>query len=385
MKKIILSAVVTAMALTTAVSALEDIKVSGKAKLWYETWDKGDASLFNKDNAVAQQTFELGMTGKQGNVGFGAKIIDASEFKVLGNARDNTADDGLTVSEMYITAPMGSKTTLKIGKQQIQTPFAFSENWMSVPNTFNAALIVSKVTDNLTLVGAYVGQGNTDNTTFKVSDNGRFTTYMGTDTFAAVAHYKTKAFSANFYAYELSSIANAFWLDAGAKLGPVALKVIGAQVMGSDSNGVGDTTGLAISAGMKAGSFSLSLAASNVSDGDADKFNVPIGNTATNFKKTKLPTAGVYTDGIYVAQPGSTAIKLKAVTKLAGFKIIAQGINNTNDQVASKETTELDLIVIKKIGDFNFKGILLNRSFDDKATDDAAGGNHFRLITSVNF
>ncbi len=393
MKKIILSAVVAAMALTTTASALEDIKVNGKAKLWYETKDAGTGELFTKaaPGNVSQLTFELGMTGKQGNVNFGVKVIDASNLELLGAGRDATADAGLTVNEAYITAPIGSKTTVKIGKQQIQTPLAFSENWASVPNTFNAALVVNKATSNLTLVGAYVAQQNTKgHFRAQPTHNGYLSTASGgaaVDTFAAVAHYKTDAFSVNAYGYELSGLAKALWIDAGTKVGPVALKVVAATIMAGGAkadalNLTEDTTAFALSAGTKLGSVSVSAAASTVSD---DKNAIPVANTATDFKKTKLPTAGVYTDGKYVAQPGSTAFKLKAVTKIGGFKVIAQGVMNSNDIDAAKETTEIDLILIKKIGDFNFKAIALNRSFDDKATDDARGGNHFRLITSVNF
>lgn len=37
MKKIIVSVAVAAIALSTTASALEDIKVNGQAKVWYET------------------------------------------------------------------------------------------------------------------------------------------------------------------------------------------------------------------------------------------------------------------------------------------------------------------------------------------------------------
>lgn len=395
MKKIILSAVVTAMALSTTASALEDIKVNGQAKLWYETNNQMNQSMFDKKNEGVYGTsgevvFKIGVTGKQGNVGFGATVYQTStmglEGTLVSGTRDNTTNidasrDGgqMYTGEMYITAPVGAKTLVKIGKQELDTPLAFTERWNATPNTFNAAVAINNSINNLTLIAAYVGQSS--NTSFK-SDGEVENLYMNTSTFAAGALYKNDALAVNVWGYELSSTAKALWIDAAIKAGPVALKAYAATMMPAAS-GADDTTALALSGAMKVGGIKLFAAASNVSDDGV----LAVANTATGFKKTKLPTAGVYTDGVFVAVPGSTAFKLKAATKIGTTGIALQAVDNSNDNagMASKETTEIDLILTQKFGDFNFKAILMDRSFDDAATDAKFGAQHVRVIASVNF
>ena len=367
MKKIILSVAVAAMALTTTASALEDIKVTGQTKLWYETNDKGDG-LGYQDQASGEVVFKLGMTGKQGNVGFGATMYQGStmglETFMVSGARTNTTGATTTIvdttdtnssvsstdvtsggqpffGEMYVTAPMGETTTLKFGKQELNTPLAFTEKWNAMPNTFNAAVAINKSIANLTLIGAYVGQDNATN--FK-ADGEVTNAYTGEgSTIALGGLYKTDALSVNAWYYSLESVATAIWVDAGMKVAGMNIKGYFATVAPS-ADGVDATTGFAASVGTKVGGISLFGAFSSVGkDGEA-----AIANTSTG-KKTKLPTAGVYTDGVYVAQPGSTAMKLKAVTKVGSTKLIAQFVNNTNTEVDSKETTEIDIIAIQKV------------------------------------
>ena len=413
MKKIILSAAVAAMAFSTTASALEDIKVSGQAKLWYETTDAGlaadgeDKSLFSKDSAGGEVVFKLGMTGKQGNVGFGATVYQTSTMGLEGTAvmavrSNDEINSDMFVGEAYFTAPLVADTIMKFGKQELDTPLAFTERWNAVPNTFNAAVLLNSSVDNLTLVGAYVGQstGSTATGNFDAGLTG--SQFFGT-AYAVAGLYNNDTVAANLWAYKINNVLSnavahggvgvtAVWADAGMKAGPVDLKVYAAMV---DHDGAAADTSYAgaISAGMKAGGVALSAAASTVTDGD-----LPVANTATGFKKTKLPTAGVYTDGLYVAQPGSTAVKVKAAGKLGTTGLALQGIMNMNSgddgevmgvqnafEAQTLETSEVDLIVTQALGDFNLKGIAMYRTFDDSATDDARGGIYARIIASVNF
>ena len=348
MKKIILSVAVAAMALSTTASALEDIKVSGQAKLWYETNDKGDNSLTDTASSSGEVVFKLGMTGKQGNVGFGTTIYQTStmglEGTVVGatrtnstnlgnaavagdgaNSTGNSANGQMYVGEAYITAPVIGDNLVKIGKQELDTPLAFTERWNAAPNTFNAAVLVNNSVDNLTLIGAYVGQGNTETWAVDGEVANRYNGDVTGGTFAAGALYKTDAFSINVWGYELTHIAQAFWADASVKAGPVAIKAYAATMM-PDADNTDDTVAFALSAGGKAGPVTLFAAGSQISDDGV----LPVANTATGFKKTKLPTAGVYTDGRFVAQPGSTAFKLKVSGKAGTTGLALQGIMNTN-------------------------------------------------------
>ena len=387
MKKIILSVAVATMALSTAAAALEDIKVNGQAKVWYETNNAATNEMFSKTNSSGEVVFKLGMTGKQGNVGFGATVYQTSsmglENTLVNTTRTNTTNLGagageMFTGEMYVTVPVGAKTLLKVGKQELDTPLAFTERWNAVPNTFNAAVAINNSFDNLTLIGAFVGQDNA--ASWKV-DGEVNEAYLGTSVYAFAGLYKNDNIAVNAWYYDLNSIAAAYWVDAGMNISGVDVKAYAAMI-DPDANVAADsTTAYALSASTKISGISVFGAASKVSDKGA----IAIANTSTNYKKTKLPTAGVYTDGVYVAQMGSKAFKIKASGKLGTTGVALQAVNNSNDVTAAKETTEIDLILTQKLGDVNFKAILMDRSFDDNALDATTGGQHVRVIASVNF
>ena len=411
---------VAAPLLVTSAFALEDIKVDGQVKLWYESNNAagtdGSDTMFNTENSSAEVVFKLGMTGKQGDVSFGTTIYQSStmglEGTLVGAARTNAVNGDMFVGEAYIVAPLGGDTITKIGKQELDTPLAFTERWNAIPNTFNAAVVMNNSVDNLTLLAAYVGQDNA--TTWKV-DGEVNQKYFGA-TGAAAALFKTETIAANAWFYYLHGVGgamdpasttaqwtggqnvSALWADASMKIGDVAnVKVIGAY-MANDGDATtalagglsGEaTTAAALSGDMTFGGVKLFAAGAYVGeDGD-----LPVANTATGFKKTKLPTAGVYTDGVYVAQPGSISGKIKASGKVASTGLALQAVMNVNSDARfelangdnTKDTTEVDFIVTQKMGVFNNKLILMHRGFSASALDDTTGGQHVRLITSVNF
>ena len=393
MKKIIVSAAVAAMALSTSAFALEDVKTTGQMKVYYETNNSGDDALFSKEKASAEVVFKVGFTGKQGDVGFGATLYQASTMGLEG----------------------------KFGKQELDTPLAFTERWNALPNTFNAAVAINSSIDNLTLIAAYVGQGTTGTGTNTGmadglaalgtgSDNSQY--FGGASTIAAL--YANDGLNVNFWAYHIENVVlptapvsgafgtvggvsvNAAWLDASVKIADVATVKGYAALVTHDGDGSKDTSAFALSGAGKAGPVSLFAAASYVSDGD-----LAVANTATGFKKTKLPTAAVYLDGLYVGQPGSTAVKLKASGKIGTTGLALQGVMNMNDENRFndaagdnlKEAQEIDLIVTQKVGVFNLKGILMHRDWSDaynnagatKEYSNDGAQQHVRIIASVNF
>ena len=435
MKKILVSVAAATMALSTTASALEDIKVSGQAKLWYETSNNGtdirtgteDKSLFDKDSSTGEVVFKLGMTGKQGDVGFGATLYHAStmglENDVVSNVRTDaggkdlmgSGNDSTYFGELYFTAPVAPDTLLKFGRQELDTPLAFTERWNAAPNTFNAAVALNNSVDNLTLAAAYIGQGNTkEEDTWKANSN--FESYYGT-AYALAALYKQDTISANLWLYQINNVAgdefvfgqkggvtvNAAWFDAGMKLGDANVKAVLAYARHDDEGKLStvdltdgmkgdDTFGAALSADLKVSDITLFGAVSYVNEGD-----IPLANTATGFKKTMLPTQGIYTDGQYVAQPGSTAVKVSAATKVGDTALSLNVVHNMNsgndnekmgiqDRLAHElETTEIYATVKQKVGAFDLMGIVMHRHMNDSATDDKHGGQYVRLVASVNF
>jgi hypothetical protein len=302
------------------------------------------------------------------------------------NLANQTGTGDMYASKLYITAPVAPDTIVKLGRQELNTPFAFTEKWNAQQNNFDAAVFINSSVSDLTIIGAYVGQTNTASANATGGAGFKATQEFGqlfNGAFALAALYKNDSLAVNAWAYELPSVAKAFWVDAGMAVGPVALKAYVATMMPSDTLAAGadDTLGFALSAATDVSGIKLFAAASMVGEDGI----LPLGNVATGFKKTKLPTAGVYTDGVYIAQPDSMAIKVKAATKMGDTGLALQAINNSNGTVDALETTEIDLIVSQKVGAFDLKGIVMHRMFSDDATDDAKGGQYVRVIASVKF
>lgn len=74
------------------------------------------------------------------------------------------------------------------------------------------------------------------------------------------------------------------------------------------------TNTVAAKVGASAGIFNAYAAASAVGKG-----NLPIANIGTNYKKTKLPTASIFNDGMVVAQPDTNTWKVGAGAKFEGI------------------------------------------------------------------
>ncbi|CAA6823207.1 MAG: Unknown protein [uncultured Sulfurovum sp.] len=395
-------AALAAMTLTTGAVAEVTNELSGNVKYWYETADTdngGTNGLFHKSASgftAGQAAVSVEAKGKAGVLGYGFKYTAVDTLGLEGNlvSTGRTSADGTVgttahwAEKAFITYKMGS-TTAKVGRQHLNTPFVFTEAWNVAANSFDAAVLNTKLA-NVDLMGAYVGRGNGGNGSgpgfSSVQNNGQFGD-LATDG-AYILGLKAKpmkALSLNGYYYDFVSntaIQNAYWLDANYAVNGIKLGALYA----SAEPEVGDSTNaFAIKAGTKAGPVSLFAAYSDVSDEGSHG----ISNVATGQKKTKLPTAGVYNDGVIVAQPGAKSFKVKAAMPVGSFKLVAQYVSASNDITQAKDVDEFDLIAATKVADVNVKAIFVNRSFRNSV---GAGGtvgntdsNHVRIIAGINF
>lgn len=403
------------------------VKPYAQAKLYYEATDLNGNDLFDQKSASGQALVTAGVTGKLDSCwGYGFEYNVADTLGLENNLVSNTrmgsgrsdSDDPVGIlqaqswaSQAYVTySPCNtflSNTTFKIGRQFLDTPLAFTERWNLAPNSFDAIVALNQDIKGVTLVGAYVGRGN--GVKVRVSNGDRFEGY-GTN----VAHKKggkgayavgaltnlVAGLPINLWYYNVVDSADAFWADAdytykmaedmsfdlGAQYGSIMPK--------GPLDGVGDTNGFGVKIGTKIGMFDVMAAYSSVDD-DNGKAAVALANTATmsgtaGGKKTKLYTAGIYTDGTGVAVPGSDAYKVKAAAKVGGIgKFIAQYVVCDNDNnKAMQNVSELDLIYATKIQGIGAKLIYMNRSIDEgkianKGLQDDT--NHVRVILSKKF
>jgi hypothetical protein len=389
-----------------------------KTKLWYETKDtnsdRSNDGLFDESNSSGDAVVQAGVTGAlNGCWGYGLEYSVADtlglENDVVDGVRvgqgesENALDTRDWMSQAYLTfrgcGTALDKTTLKLGRQYLDTPLAFTENWNAAPNSFDAMVAINSNIDNVTIVAANVTGGNGGNTSaspgYSTANADEFNTYH-TEGAHAVGLVTNFGIPVNLWYYNVHKVAEAIWADASASvnLGDYDVKY-GIQYgeMEPDATGSKDSSGVAAMLGTTFGNFGLSVAYSEMDDDGT----LPLANTATNFKKTKMYSAGVYTDGKSVAIPGSEAMKIKATAKTSIGNFALQYIDVENDIVkksgtattADKKNTnqqEIDLIYSTKVLGINTKLILMNRSFDDQTTgSDAKDSDHVRVILSKNF
>lgn len=374
-------AAVVALGLSSSAFAVDfggvkNVKASGQAKLWYETADVDGASadLFDQASSSGQAMLKLAVTGNYGDaMGFGLTTYAVDTLGLENNVVSNVRMGGDAVApesildtqwwfgEAYITYKMGN-TIAKIGRQELDTPLAYSENWNIAPNTFDAAVLLNSDLPNTTLVAAYVGRGNGIGCTAgtcTVSYDGDFSTYVADGAYAfAILNQSIPNVPVNIWYYDVQDVADAVWIDAHGKIGPVSVGAIYAN-LNPKASGTNDTDAYAFSVAGDIGQFNLMAAYSSVDEDGV----LPVANTATGFKKTKLPTAGVYSDGNVVAQPGADSWKIKASTKVAGIGVTAQYISSEMDGT-NADSNEFDLIVSTKIADIDVKAIYMNRDHE---------------------
>jgi hypothetical protein len=401
------------MGIASSASAVENVKVDGQIKLWYQTTDMSTIStdssasvakndgLFKQTGASGDLIAKLRATGDlTKKVGFGTTMYAAttlglennlvsSETITVGATNDaagiTNGDSNLPMwlGEAYMTYKAG-KTLVKAGRMELDTPLAFTETWNAAPNTFEAAVVVNQDLPDTTLVAAYVSRGNGDGASTVGKNFNAYGNFAGS--------YAPGKTGAGAYAvgminksipnltihpvyYNVVDSATAFWIDATYNV-PNIVKI---EALYATLSAQGDLEDVLKTAGVQdrdtdayavklSGSFAgVNLAASYAS---VSKGTIPVANTATGFTKTKLYTASILSDGRIAAQPDVKSWKVEASTKVAGFDLGAsyasydvgdndKGIRPTGAGIAyytlnkQKSPSELDLSIGTKIDDIN--------------------------------
>jgi len=163
-----------AMLLGANLYAIDNVKVEGDAKLYYQTADNsndgagGDNgnALFNKKGAAGQAALGLGITADlTEGVSAGAHLTALSTLGLEGQLVNNVweapngLDDYFWFDEVWMAGTVG-KTTAKVGRMPLDTPLVFTETWSIAPNTFEAGVLINQDLPDTTIVAAYVGGSN---------------------------------------------------------------------------------------------------------------------------------------------------------------------------------------------------------------------------------
>jgi hypothetical protein len=406
-------ATVLALGFVSSLSAIEDVKITGEAKVIYQTTDQensaGPTGMFEKGNGNG----EAARAGASLTIGANAKLsesvtgnVEAQAFSTLGLEKNlvsgvmatGSTDTQGQVSQASLTAKAG-KTTVVVGRQELNTPLAFTEKWNVVKNTFDAAVVQNNDIENTTLVGAWVGNhngisnynGTTGVITAGTAGNlvtsaGQTATLKSFETFGTDGAYAVGAVSKAIpdttlqaWYYNVVDVAQATWFQGDTKVaGNVTL---GAQYATMNPEAAGKTSSIwAVKAGTEVAGVNVYGAYSSADeDGTLGFANVSTGD------KTMIYTGldSVYMDGI-VTRPGNDTFKVGASKELSGVKL-ATSYTDCSSDTATNEIKGWDVSASTKVGGATVQAIYT--SFDTQGTANYANKDRdtLRLVGSYKF
>ncbi|MDO9304465.1 MAG: porin [Sulfuricurvum sp.] len=386
--KLVKMSLVAAMVMGASAFAIDNVKVSGDAKLFYGTDDSGTLSLFDKGNSYADTALRIGVTGDLlkgvsfGLTGYAVSTLGLENNLVSGvwsgahNVATHTGaafgpnaqvNDEMWIGEAWLATTMG-KTTVKLGRMELDTPLAFSEKWNIAPNTFEAAVVINQDIPDTTLVGAFVGKGNGYGAVAAVVNAGAaFDTFVTDGAYAAaIVNNSYKPLTAQAWYYNVSNIADAFWLQAdincklvkgltiGAQYAELSPKNIGLTLVSEDSKAWAGKLGYSLDA------LKVSVAYSDVADKDA----LAVANVATGFGQSKLYTEAWWNYG-YVGVAGAETVNVTAEYD-AGVAKLGAYYTNANNDYAVNDMTEIAVTATKSFGPLDATLAYVSTDADDQ-------------------
>ncbi len=382
--KIVKMSLVAAMLTGASAFAIDNVKVSGNAKLFYSTQDDSkanpDASLFDKSSSTGEASLNVGLTADlTEGVSAGTTLNAISTLGLYNNIVSSTWTGGIQdtffFGEAWLAATAG-KTTGKIGRMQLDTPLVFSETWSVVANTFEAAVLINQDLPGTTLVGAYVGQHNSAAALGGGFDD--FTTspfksfYNGAYAIGAVNN-SFEPLTAQAWYYDAQQAVKAYWLQADLDLSGI---VAGVQYTGADWY-ASDTTGTAFAAKLgfeMKDKFSISGAYSSVDDKATAGANLA-------GSQSKLYTEAWWYYGI-ITKADTTAYNVTATASVSDFDL---GVYYTQAQVGADDAdfTEATFEVAKPFGPLDVGLYYIYTKYDADNNGDAY--NTVQAYLTYNF
>lgn len=427
--KLVKMSLAAAVLLGASAFAIDNVKVSGDAKLFYGTSNtdqtaasKSDA-LFGYDNSYADTALRIGATGDlTKGVSFGVTATAVSTLGLENNLVANTwtgahyhsgaVDDQAWVSEAWIAATLG-KTTAKIGRMELDTPLAFSEKWSVAANTFEGAVLLNQDLPDTTLVGAWVGKANgvnvlganglygTDNRQDIDSGTGgtqalgvdgimatgaKMTTFVKGGAYAAaLVNNSYKPATVQAWYYNVVDVADAYWLQADINCQLVKGLTIGAQYADIDTKGIvrtsTDSSAYALKVGYSKDKLNVAAAYSNADkDGTLKIANVATNNLANS--QSKLYTEAFWNYG-YVGRAGAESYMLLAEYDAGIAKFAAQYTDVTvrpTNAANNEDMTEVALTASKSFGPLDATLAYVSTDATDQNTAVNANGARYDSV-----
>jgi len=405
--KIVKMSLAAAVLVGASAFAIDNVKVSGNAQLFYGTSDAkgqtsnlivgntGSGTLFDKDSSTADAALNLNISADLAknslvtvSAGAGYTVLSTLGLEnnmvsnVWGGAHTASAGTGASyghalggakvenanwMNEAWVALSLnqGSKSTVKLGRMELDTPLAFTEKWTIEKNTFEAGVLINQDIPDTTLVAAYVGNGNGTETFGQdsrsnvntlglataavVNANGDFTTY-GTDGAYAygIINNSWKPLTAQAWYYDVSKVAQAYWLQADLNIAGV---MAGAQYSGIDLSDFAGTSltsnvyALELGYAMK-DVFTAKVAYSEVNKDFAAGFNTA---TAMGTAQSKLYTEAWWNYG-QVTAAGAKTWHAEVTSPVAGLFDAGLYVTSIDQLGTTPDVSEITVTAGKKFG-----------------------------------
>jgi imipenem/basic amino acid-specific outer membrane pore len=392
----------------SAFADVQNIKVSGDAKLFYATNDANDVDLFDKDGTAGQAAVDVAVSADLAN-GVAGKM-GVTMLNTLGlenNLVSAVWDAGLSnqwwVNEAWLAKTFG-KTTFKVGRQELDTPLAFTETWSIAKNTFDAAVVLNQDIQDTTLVGAWVGRGNGTSATPTIASPGSavapiasyagvvnnaqngndpFGTYWTDGAYTVgVVTTAIPMTTAQAWYYDVVQVAQAFWLQADIALED-NLKglTLGAQYATLDLDAANTDDGSVWAAKIGyAMDNGLSLSAAYSSE---DESTAGAGwNTATGTGNSKLYTEAWWNYG-YVTASDTDAWNVTVAYNMEDVADFAAYYTSSSNDTTNVDMNEFTLTAGKSFGNLNTTLAYIYTNADDQNNGDSY--NTVQVYLTYNF
>ena len=386
---------VAALLVGSSAFAIDNVKVSGDAKVYYSTQDANDGSLLNMPDSAGQAAASLSISADlTEGVSAGSKVTAVStlglENQLVANVWEqvNGVNDAFIVNDLWIAATAG-KTTAKVGRMELDTPLVFSEKWSITANTFEAAVVINQDIPATTLVGAYVGGSNgaliSGNAGFAGVINGEAagsnTTfsqfYKGAYAVGAINN-SWEPLTVQAWYYDATHIAQAYWLQADLAMEGF---LVGAQYTGTDLQDSGLATDAGTGYALMAGYTMKDVFTAKLAYSATSEKGAYIGSNLAGSGQSKLYTEAWWNYG-YVTQADTTAYNLTVEAPIA--EVVDLGLYYTaadhNADNNAGDLAELTLSASKTFGPLDTSLVYSNIKVND---DDAY--NQVQAYLTYNF
>jgi len=424
MKKTVVMSLAAAVLLGANAFAIDNVKVSGDAKLYYYTDDKNSGDLFSKTTSAADTALRLGVTGDLAkNISFGVAGYGISTLGLENNLVSNTwssahtinggdVSDEAWIGELWIAATYG-KTTVKAGRMLLDSPLSFSETWSIAPNSYEAVVLINQDVPDTTLVGVYAGHSNgvnsvgytdgvlpTPNNTSGngldgvLGDGAKFGVHGANGAnVAGIINNSYKPLTAQAWYWNAVSAADAFWLEGDLNFELLKGLKLGAQYTEispkGEFEGVHDSKAYAFKVGYE-GIENLKLSAAYSSVDQDSVFKV--ANLATNntvSAQSKLYTEAFWNYG-YVGSPDAKTVNLTAEynSDIAKFGVYYTNVNNAIFATLASPRVGVDMQEIALSATKSFGALDTTLAYVSTDADDQNNGsqsNSIQVYLTLNF